>query len=228
MTRSVDDCILVDGIIADAPLAVRELPLAGLRLGVPQTMVLDDLDAHVAASFGAALSRLSAAGAQIVETPLQLIDDFHPLRKFSALESYAWHRALLAAREAQYDPRVASRIKAGAAFDAADYIELQAARAKWIAGMEALLAPFDALIMPTVAVVPPVLAELESSDEAYLKTNALVLRNTSVFNMLDGCAISLPCHAAGTLPVGLMLAGAAMTDARILAVARAVERALRT
>jgi aspartyl-tRNA(Asn)/glutamyl-tRNA(Gln) amidotransferase subunit A len=228
MTRSVDDCILVDGIIADAPLTVRDLPLAGLRLGVPQTMMLDDLDAHVAASFSAALSRLSAAGAQIIETPLELIDDFNPLRRFSAVESYAWHRTLLATREAQYDPRVASRIKAGAALDAADYIDLQAARKKWIAGMEVLLAPFDALIMPTVAVVPPVLAELKSSDEAYLKTNALVLRNTSVFNMLDGCAISLPCHEAGTLPVGLMLAGAAMSDAHILGVARAVERALRT
>lgn len=226
MTRTVDDCILVDAIIADAPLAVPQLPLAGLRLAVPQTMMLDELDAHVAASFRDALSRLSAAGAQIVDTPLALLDDFHPLRKFSAVESYAWHRTLLATREAQYDPRVASRIKAGAALDAADYIDLQAARRRWIAGMEALLAPFDALIMPTVAVVPPVLAELEQSDELYLKTNALVLRNTSAINMLDGCAISLPCHAPGTLPVGLMLAGAAMSDARLLGVARAVEYAL--
>jgi hypothetical protein len=35
---------------------------------------------------------------------------------------------------------------------------------------------------------------------------ALLLRNTSVVNMLDGWAISLPCHEAGALPVGLMRA----------------------
>jgi aspartyl-tRNA(Asn)/glutamyl-tRNA(Gln) amidotransferase subunit A len=221
MTRSVDD-----GIIADTPLSVAELPLSGLRLGVPQTMMLDGLDAHVATSFSAALARLSAAGAQIIDIPLTLLDDFNPLRKFSAVESYAWHRRLLASREAQYDPRVASRIKAGAEFDAADYIDLQAARKTWIAGMEQQMASFDALIMPTVAVVAPSLAELESSDELYVRTNSVVLRNTAAINMLDGCAISLPCHAEGTLPVGLMVAGAAMTDAHILAVARAVENTL--
>lgn len=227
MTRSVDDCILIDSIIADTPLTVPALPLAGLRLGVPQTMMLDDLDTHVSSSFMAALSRLSAAGAQIIDTPLSLLNDFHPLRIFSAVESYAWHRKLLATRAAEYDPRVASRIRGGAAFDAADYIELQATRTGWIAGMEALLAPFDALIMPTVAVIAPPLAELEASDELYLKTNALVLRNTTAINMLDGCAISLPCNVQDTLPSGLMLAGAAMSDSRILAVARAVEAALR-
>jgi aspartyl-tRNA(Asn)/glutamyl-tRNA(Gln) amidotransferase subunit A len=227
LTRSVDDCILVDGILSAASLAIPALPLKGLRLGLPQTMVLDNLDAHVAASFSAALSRLSAAGVQIIETPLALYNEFNPLRKFSASESYAWHRKLLAEREAEYDPRVASRIKAGAAMDAADYIDLCAARHRWIEGMERELVPFDALIMPTVPIVAPPLAELEASDEMYLKTNALVLRNPSTVNMMDGCAISLPCHDAGTLPIGLMLVGSALSDARILAIARAVEAALR-
>ncbi|HYD81831.1 MAG TPA: amidase [Paucimonas sp.] len=228
LTRSVDDCLLVDGVIADAPLALPPLPpgVRGLRLGLPQTMVLDDLDVHVAASFASALSRLSAAGAQIIETPLALYDDFNPLRKFSAVESYAWHRKLLAEREAEYDPRVASRIKAGAALDAADYIDLCAARRRWIAGMERELAPFDALIMPTVPVVAPALAELEASDDAYVKANSLVLRNPASVNMMDGCAISVPCHEPGTLPVGLSLVGSAMSDARILAIARAVEAIL--
>jgi Asp-tRNA(Asn)/Glu-tRNA(Gln) amidotransferase A subunit family amidase len=227
MTRSVDDCILLDGILAGAPLDIPSIGLEGLRLGLPQTMVLDDLDAHVAASLSAALTRLSTAGARIVETPLTLYKDFNPLRKFSATESYAWHRKLLAEREAEYDPRVASRIKAGADFDAADYIDLCAARRRWIAGMERELAHFDALVMPTVAIVAPPINELTASDEAYVHANALVLRNASSVNMMDGCAISIPCQAEGTLPVGLMLVGSGMSDARLLAIARAVEAALR-
>ena len=55
---------------------------------------------------------------------------------------------------------------------------------------------------------------------------AVLLRNPTLINFLDGCALSLPCHARGQGPVGLMLAGAAMADARILALGEAVEAAL--
>ena len=37
--------------------------------------------------------------------------------------------------------------------------------------------------------------------------------------MLDGCALSLPCHAAGELPVGLMLWHGALHDDAVLDVA---------
>ncbi len=226
MTRSVDDCILVDRIIADAPLSIPELPLKGLRLAVPGTLMLDGLDAHVAASFSAALSCLSAAGATIIDTPLPLLAEAARLNRFSGAEAYAWHRALLAGQEADYDARVAKRIKLGAALSAADYIDLHAGRRDWIARMETCIAPFDALIMPTVPIVAPPIADLEASDEAFFKANSLLLRNPSIINLLDGCAVSVPCHAEGTLPAGLMISGAAMADRTVLAIARAVEKTL--
>ncbi len=55
----------------------------------------------------------------------------------------------------------------------------------------------------------------------------LLLRNTSVGNFLDRCGLSLPCHAAGELPVGFMLMGEAMADRRVLAMARSVATAIR-
>jgi aspartyl-tRNA(Asn)/glutamyl-tRNA(Gln) amidotransferase subunit A len=222
MSRSVDDCILIDSIIADTPLTVPALPLAGLRLALPRTLMLDGMDAHVADSFSSALTRLSAAGAKIIELPLSMLADLPQLNKFAAAESFAWHRELLAQHEADYDPRVAKRINQGAAFSAADYMHLHQARREWITQMENLLAPFDAMIMPTVPIVAPLLAELEASDEVFAKFNALLLRNPSSINYLNGCAISLPCHADGTLPVGLTIAGPAMSDRSILAIARAV------
>lgn len=226
LTRSVDDCILLDELIADTALTVPRLPLAGLRLALPQTLVLDGLDAHVAASFRTAVSRLSAAGALIIECALPELAEYQAFGYFSSAEAFAWHRGLLARRENGYDPRVAKRIRLGAAISAADYIDLHSARNAWIGRMEALMAPYDALIMPTVPIVAPVTAELEASEEEFFRNNSLLLRNTAAFNLLDGCAVSLPCHAPGTLPVGLMVAGAAMTDARILAVSRAIEAAL--
>jgi len=228
LARSVDDCIAVDSVIADKALTVPHLPLKGLRLAVPQTLVLDNLDAYVASTFTAALTRLSAAGASIIDVPFQPLASFVHLNKFSGAEAFAWHRKLLADSEAQYDPRVSARIKMGGSLSAADYIDLQAARRAWIAQMEELLTPYDALIMPTIPIVAPRLADLEASDELYFAANYLVLRNPSSINFLDGCAVSLPCHAPGTLPVGLMVAGAAMQDAKILAVARAIESSLRS
>lgn len=226
MTRSVDDCILIDGIIADHALAIPERPLAGMRLAVPGTVMLDGLEAHVAESFSAALKTLSAAGAMIIDAPLELLAEAADLNKFSGAESFAWHRRLLAQRETEYDSRVARRIKTGATMSAADYIELHERRRDWIARMERELQPFDAMIMPTVPMVAPPIAELEASEDAFFKANGLLLRNPSSINLLDGCAISIPCHAPGTLPVGLMIAGPTMSDARVLTVARAAERAL--
>jgi Asp-tRNA(Asn)/Glu-tRNA(Gln) amidotransferase A subunit family amidase len=55
-----------------------------------------------------------------------------------------------------------------------------------------------------------------------------LLRNPSIINLLDGCAVSVPCHAEGSLPVGLMISGVAMSDSRILGIARAIESTLQT
>jgi Asp-tRNA(Asn)/Glu-tRNA(Gln) amidotransferase A subunit family amidase len=49
-----------------------------------------------------------------------------------------------------------------------------------------------------------------------------------VINMLDGCAISLPCQAPGELPVGLMLWHGALRDDVILNIALQVEQQLPT
>jgi aspartyl-tRNA(Asn)/glutamyl-tRNA(Gln) amidotransferase subunit A len=173
---------------------------------------------------------LSAAGARVEPLALPPLADLAPLTVhggFAAAESWAWHRRHLAAHEADYDPRVALRIRRGAALSAADYLDLQAARRDWIGRMHAALQGFDALLSPTVPLLAPPIAALEASDEAFFRVNALLLRNPSVVNLLDGCALSLPCHANGTAPVGLMLWQRGDRDDALLDTALAVEAALR-
>ena len=109
---------------------------------------------------------------------------------------------------------------------AADYIELLAARRDWIARMEEAMQPYDALLSPTVPIVAPAIEPLRTNDDAFFAANGLLLRNPSIVNLLDGCALSLPCHAEGELPVGLMLWAAAMRDDAVLDAALAVESAL--
>lgn len=229
LARSVACCASLDSVLAAEPI-IRPVSalLDGLRFLVPTNVVLDDLDDHTALTFRSALSRLSGAGAVIIERPLPQISQIGPLNGkggFTAAEAYAWHRELLAAREEEYDPRVSIRIKRGASQDAADYIALVDGRRRLVAETEVAAAGYDAILMPTVPLVAPFLDELRD-DEAYTRANLLALRNPTVFNFLDGCAISLPMQEAGTLPVGLMIGHLAGHDRRVISIAQAVEEKL--
>ncbi|MEG1323951.1 MAG: amidase family protein, partial [Janthinobacterium sp.] len=144
-----------------------------------------------------------------------------------AAEAWHWHRALLEEKGAQYDQRVAARIRRGQQQGAFDYIDLLDARARLIATAKQRLAPFDAWLMPSVAILAPEVAPLEADDATFFATNGLVLRNASVINFLDGCALSLPCHADGELPVGLGICALAGADDQVLRIGRAVEALLR-
>jgi aspartyl-tRNA(Asn)/glutamyl-tRNA(Gln) amidotransferase subunit A len=105
---------------------------------------------------------------------------------------------------------------------AADYIQAVALRAGLIARAGARFAAFDGVIMPTVPIVAPRIADL-ADDDAFTRTNLIALRNPTLVNMLDGCAISLPIHRADEAPVGLMLASSAGTDHRLLEIAAGLE-----
>ena len=128
--------------------------------------------------------------------------------------------------ESEYDARVAQRIRHGERMNAADYIDLLDARRDWIDRMAAAMHGFDAMLSPTVPIVAPRIAPLVASDEAFFATNALLLRNPSVVNLLDGCALSLPCHAPGEMPVGLMVWSGPLRDDTVLEASLAIEAAL--
>ena len=229
MARSVDDCLQVDGVLAGAPLAVTVRAPQGLRLGLPGTLMLDALEPAVAQAFERALSKLSRAGAQIVPLPLAELAEVGQINApggFSAVEAYATHREAMRSQRERFDPRVALRIALGEGVSAADYIVMQQRRRDWIARMQARLDGFDALICPTVPIAAPPIADLQDNDEAFFKANGLLLRNTFAINFLDGCAFTLPCHAEGELPVGLMLAAPGGQDAALAGVALAVEALL--
>lgn len=230
ITRSVRDAVLLHEILAERIVRLDAVPLAERRFAVVRTLMLDALEAPVAAAFERALETIAQAGAQIEFIDLPLLDELPRLTQdggLPAAESWAWHRELLARDGARYDPRVAARIRRGAAITPAALAALHAARADWIGRMSAALAGFDAVLSPTVPMIPPPLAPLLADDAAFFEVNARLLRNPSVVNLLDGCAISLPCHAPGTAPVGLMAWSLGGRDDRLLSLALQLEAALK-
>jgi aspartyl-tRNA(Asn)/glutamyl-tRNA(Gln) amidotransferase subunit A len=230
LARSVGCCAVLDAVLADEPVtALRPRPIKGMRLAVPITIALDDLDDAVAKAFERAVEELAGRGALIerIEVPEFLdVGTMSSKGGFAAAESYAWHRYLLTAQGDVYDPRVSARILRGETMSAADYIDLVGARKSLVARATARLAPYDALVLPTTANTPPTIAEL-ADDKAFTRANMLALRNCTLINMIDGCAISLPVHRDGEVPVGLMLAAAGGSDRRIFELAAGMEDALR-
>ncbi len=234
VTRSVADAMLLDDIMANAPTQWTERTCKGMRFVVPENVFLDDLDIHVQTSFEAALNALSQAGAHIemqtLPSLLRMKDapSLHSLGHLAAYESWQFHTAQQAAHGydfSSYDPRVAQRIQAGQGISQAAYQDLLQAKAAFAAAFAADLAPYDALLSPTVPITAPAMQPLLDNDDLFFKTNDLLLRNPSVFNRADGCAISLPCHTDG-LPVGLMLGHSHLKDGRVMTAARAVEKVL--
>ena len=225
LANSVECCAIVDAVFAGEPIAVPEAaPLAGLRLGIPRQFVMGELDGLVARAFERACKALAAKGAKVEEIDLPQLDELPAINAkggFAASEAYAWHQKLIARRGNVYDPFVHPRIMRGREMSAADYIDLLHARADLQKRASTVTRNYDAVIMPTCAIPAPTMDEV-STPEGFTRKNMLLLRNTTVGNFLDRCAISLPCHAAGELPVGFMLMGEAMADMRLLAMARSI------
>jgi aspartyl-tRNA(Asn)/glutamyl-tRNA(Gln) amidotransferase subunit A len=229
MTRSVRDAILAHEVLSARPVPRGQRPLSSYRLVVVKSLMQDGMDATVSRALERSLNTLRAAGARIDEIALTELNELAPMMStggFSPAEGFAWHREWLDRDSARYDPRVLQRLMRGSGMKAHEYMDLVQARRQWIRRVEAALVGYDAVLSPTTPITGPKISDVAPGaerDAEFFRINGLLLRNTSAVNTLDGCGISLPCHAPGTLPVGLMAWHAAMHDDTILQLALLLE-----
>ena len=199
LCATVAECAVYDAILAAEDRPPRpSLDARGLRLMLPRSSAIEDLDPAVATAFDAALATLIDAGARIVDVPMPIFDaqpEYFRAGGLAGVEAYSIHRQWLD-RLDDYDPRVGKRIVLGRELSAADYVGLRRLRVAFIREVEAELAAFDAMLMPSVPCIAPTIAEATATDDAYFHWNARILRNAGLINFLDGCAVSLPCHSA--------------------------------
>lgn len=228
LAPTVDCCIALDGVMSGAGRhepAVRDI--GSLTLGIPQTLVLNDLDDEVAHAFDRATHALSAAGARIVEFEFPELaaaaEAQGAFGTFQAAEAWANHVDIAEGGGQGLDPLVWARIQPGGKMTAADFIRLVQARERLVPAGNRRTADLDAVIMPTVPLVAPALQPLVDDFDLYVKTNLLMLRNTGLGNFLDRCAFSIPVHGPDEPPVGLMLMGPTGGDLGLMGMARAVE-----
>ena len=223
--RNVADCAKADAIMAGEEFVPLEpIGLGGLRFGLPEGLLLERLDDIVAPTFKQTIVRLEAGGVRVSHEELPLLDDWVAVNERGGVippEACAVHRERLRRRGTDIDPNVRIRIERGCTVGEADFAETLRERRRLVAAMDARLAGLDVLVMPAASIVAPTIAEVDDP-KVFAVRNAAVLRNTSMVNFFDLCAISLPLPAS--LPVGLMLVARNGEDHRLLRIAEAVMR----
>ncbi|MFC4297709.1 amidase [Castellaniella hirudinis] len=231
LARSVEDLVFGFRAIeqglgrAPAPIIAPEA-LSGLRLGRVDAFFLDGADPAVVAVYDRAMTQLAALGASVRGAELPGCNDAYDIFRqggLAAPEFCAFLKAELPGRMDRLDPVVRLRVEGAASLSSVDY--LLRVRALREAAQRALpvFRTADVLVTPTVAVTPPRLDALQDP-EAYRHANMLVLRNTSIANLLGLCAVTLPIGLdAQGLPVGLQLMAAPWAEERLLAAALLIE-----
>jgi len=109
----------------------------------------------------------------------------------------------------------------GAEVLAADYVAALRTISDCRLRYDEAVAEFDAVITPTVPILPPRVADLQTTD-AYLAMNTEVLRLTEIANRLDLPSVTMPCNASDRRPIGVMLTGSRAQDDQLLDIAVAV------
>ena len=227
LTRSVEDCIRVDQVLSAQQLDVYDRDLKGMRFLVPTTVVLDQLSPQVAQAFDATLAHLSAKGAIIEQQTCAYLAEVSEINQpggLSPIEAWASHATLVSHQLERLDARVVQRLLLGRDVTLHAYWDLLHRRGLWIDRVSKALENYDGVLCPTVPMQAPAIGPLVQEDALFGETNRLLLRNTFLFNFLDGCSISLPMQAPDELPMGLMISGVRGRDARLLSSAWAVER----
>ena len=237
LCRTAQDCALLLQAMADPALC--DLPdgsivdhlegeVAGLRLCFPREFFWDDVDAEVEAAVRASARVFADLGVYVDEISLDVLDDLAEWRSgpsTTAVEAYLYHRHNLEAHLDQFDPIVSARILDGRDTLAADFLRQLRARDELRRKARMALENVDFLITPTTPFAAPILDEIDR-DDVYFPINGLCLRNTIAVNLLDLCAVSLPCgFTHDGLPIGLQLIGHPRDEARLLRLARAFEQA---
>jgi aspartyl-tRNA(Asn)/glutamyl-tRNA(Gln) amidotransferase subunit A len=230
LARTVSCCAVLDSILSGGGGEDEEsFPMSNLCLGVIEGYVDEKLGEGVAVAYQAVLSRLSTKGVRLKPLAIPELAELPVINRhggFVGAEAYAWHRKFLETRSELYDPWIRTRLDSGASLSAADYVDLLGHRTRLISSAQNRSRFFDALVLPAVQITPPTITSLADSVVSN-PTNLLCLRNTAIANFLDRPAISIPCHAPGSAPVGLMLMGETGDDRRLLSIARGLEYTIR-
>lgn len=202
-------------VMAAAPMPAG--PERLLTLAVPCGGFANDLSPDIAAWFEAEQTRLRGMGHRLQPVDASRIGAAVGLNRIIvAVEAHRHYARDLARLADLGDPRVLSRIRFAETLSEGQIADAYAERARIAAHFTELMAGHDAMLAPTLQMMPPRIDEVEADFD---RLNAAMLRNTSLVNLVDGCAVSLPSDWGGKPWALTMLVGTKGADAALLSAA---------
>lgn len=240
IARSVEDCAaLLDGMMEPHGMALLGGPVSAhmrdapvpVRLGVDRRMWSEwGVTADVREAVEGALRVLTDLKFEIVELPLPELDlALHASVAISLSEAAHHHRARLGSAAERYLPATRIMIETGALASEED---LQLAwqvreHLRWFLPRAMAQAGVHGLVSPTLPAIAPFARTMSSELTGSPGEDSLsaALRMLSAANLTGMPGVSVPCGFASGQPVGLHIMGPEHTDATVLAIAHAYERA---
>jgi aspartyl-tRNA(Asn)/glutamyl-tRNA(Gln) amidotransferase subunit A len=242
LAQTAEDCALLLGLMAGADpedLTASTLPvpdyvaaanasIKGLKVGVPSSFYVDDLDPDVARSLDDTIAVLKREGADIVKVELP---DQRQLAAASqlvlAVEAAAFHKRWMIERPQDYGPQVLMRLQNALAIPGVTYLEALRWRGAALAAHAAATAKVDAVIAPVAPVPAPTIAESDVGNtpgaEAVIQR---LTRFTRPVNYLGLPSLAIPSgFAKSGLPVAMQLIGRSFDEATLLTIGAAFQRA---
>jgi aspartyl-tRNA(Asn)/glutamyl-tRNA(Gln) amidotransferase subunit A len=242
LARTVEDCALLLGLMAgadpddptasNAPVgdyaAAATASIKGLKIGVPSSFYVDDLDGDVARILDNTIAVLKREGADVVKV------DLPEQRQLSAAcqlvlatEAAAFHKRWLIERPQDYGPQVLMRLQNGLAVPGVLYLEAMRWRGPALAAHVAATTGVDAVLAPVAPVAAPSIAESDVGNgpgaEAVIQR---LTRFTRPINYLGLPSLSIPGgFTPKGLPVGMQLIGRSFDEATLLTIGAAFQRA---
>src|SRR4051812_46054442 len=242
LARTAEDCALLLALMAgpdpEDSTASRE-PLSdyvgatkgslkGLKVGVPSSFYVDDLDGEVARVLDETIAVLKREGADIVTVELPEQRQLTAACQFVlAVEAAAFHKRWLIERPQDYGAQVLMRLQNGLAMPAVSYLEAMRWRGPALAAHLAATAGVDAVLAPVAPAAAPTIAESDvgNSPDAEAMIQRLT-RFTRPVNYLGLPSLAIPAGFTGTgLPVGMQLIGRPFVEATLLRAGAAFQRA---
>jgi aspartyl-tRNA(Asn)/glutamyl-tRNA(Gln) amidotransferase subunit A len=228
----VEDCALALNAMSggtrgfNAEFNLDALPsLSGVRVGVPEAFFFERLHPEVEKAVRSALDELRKLGATVGDIALP---DFHEVNSAARIIQMSEAAALFVNYQdpAMFGADVWANIQDGRQIFGHEYVNAQRLRAIHRREMNQVWRKVDVIVTPTTAITAPLrealMVETGGQQEDVRLASTRLVRG---WNYLGEPALSMPCGEDSLgLPIGIQIIGAPLADARLLQVAKTLER----
>ena len=205
--------------------AARNGSVRGVRIGLDRAYALENVEPVVADALKAALAKLEAAGAQILEIRLPDVNA-HLVRLYAsaAVEAAISHAATYPSQADRYSAGYRGFLELGRSTPSTDYAEVAIWRREFRGELGRLFKTVDMIATPTMPVPPPTLEMFNAVTDAPPEAVVALMRYTIPFNAAGIPSLTLPtAKTPDGVPLGFQLIGPDLSEAALCAAGAAYE-----